>query len=82
MASNRSGLNSKGCRKRGDIPTAPAQEHPLQGKALLVPTAPVLPACALLPDSRTRDCGWSDGWDRSLSLIVSHSGFRKLMEIA
>lgn len=80
--SNRCGLNSKRRRKRGHIPSAHTQEHPLQGKALLVPTAPALPARALLPDSGTRDCGWSDGWGRSLSLIVSHSGFRKLMEIA
>lgn len=41
---NRSGLNSKGSRKRGHIPSARAQEHPLQGKALLVPTAPA-PFC-------------------------------------
>lgn len=39
-------------------------------------------ACALLPDSGTRDCNWNDGWGWSPSLIVSHSGFRKLMEIA
>lgn len=79
---NRSGLNSKGYQKKRHTPSAPKQEHPLQGKALLVPTALVLPAYALLPDSRTHDCGWSDGWGRSLSLIVSLSGFRKLMEIA
>lgn len=58
---NREGLKSKGCRKRAHIPPTPAQEHPLRGKALLVPTVPVLPVPFCLTAGHVTAAGVMDG---------------------
>lgn len=53
---NREGLKSEGYHKRAHIRSTPAQEHPLQGKALLV-----LPVPFCLTEGHETVAGVMDG---------------------